>query len=219
VLGGRGGDYAGKAVVSVMGESEGEPGASSPMPAVEGRGAWRRLRVGRVARLALGIVAAFVVAAVGPGWFGAWFDATFPHSVRRAVANGLLQGLRAGYLVAFVASVAGVVVLPAWVVARRRRGRPAGRAAKGLALACSTLVALLGAEVAASAFLAWEHRLPALPATFPEAKEPGEIHVVVVGESSAEGQPYHPWLSVGQIVGWKLGEALPGRPVRVTVLA
>jgi hypothetical protein len=42
---------------------------------------------------------------------------------------------------------------------------------------------------------------------------------VVIGESSARGYPYQPWLSVGQIVAWQLEKALPGRRFRVDVRA
>jgi tetratricopeptide (TPR) repeat protein len=41
----------------------------------------------------------------------------------------------------------------------------------------------------------------------------------VVGESSARGEPYHPWVSVGQVVGWQLERVFPGREVRVDVRA
>ncbi len=42
---------------------------------------------------------------------------------------------------------------------------------------------------------------------------------MVVGESSARGEPYHPWISVGQIVGWQLERVFPGRQIRVDVRA
>ena len=35
------------------------------------------------------------------------------------------------------------------------------------------------------------------------------IDILVIGESSAQGLPYEQWLSVGDMVTWKLGEALP----------
>jgi hypothetical protein len=41
----------------------------------------------------------------------------------------------------------------------------------------------------------------------------------VIGESSARGVPYDPWLSVGQIVGWKLESVFPGRPIVVETWA
>ncbi len=70
----------------------------------------------------------------------------------------------------------------------------------------------------------WSRRLPALPTHFPvqasaKADSDGDLYLVVVGESSARGEPYHPWLSVGQIVGWQLERVFPGRAVRVDVRA
>jgi lysophospholipase L1-like esterase len=58
-----------------------------------------------------------------------------------------------------------------------------------------------------------------LPTTFDQAKEIGEINVVIVGESSAEGVPYNFWISIGQIVRWRLMDVLPGRSIRVEVVA
>jgi hypothetical protein len=46
-----------------------------------------------------------------------------------------------------------------------------------------------------------------------------EVYLVVIGESSGRGEPYHPWLSVGQIVGWQLQRLLPSRRFKVDVLA
>jgi hypothetical protein len=43
--------------------------------------------------------------------------------------------------------------------------------------------------------------------------------VIVLGESTALGSPFNPWLSIGQIVGWKLQEAFPTRRVVVENLA
>ncbi len=37
----------------------------------------------------------------------------------------------------------------------------------------------------------------------------------MIGESSARGEPYSPWASVGQIVGWRLQRVLPDRHVEV----
>src|SRR5262249_1682998 len=37
--------------------------------------------------------------------------------------------------------------------------------------------------------------------------------------SSARGEPYQPWLSVGQVVGWQLERVFPGREVRVDIRA
>ena len=46
-----------------------------------------------------------------------------------------------------------------------------------------------------------------------------ETYLVVIGESSGRGEPYHPWLSVGQIVGWQLERLFPSRRFKVDVLA
>src|SRR5262249_39348618 len=45
------------------------------------------------------------------------------------------------------------------------------------------------------------------------------LYLVVVGESSARGEPYHPWISVGQVVGWQLERVFPGREIRVDIRA
>ena len=58
-----------------------------------------------------------------------------------------------------------------------------------------------------------------LPTTFTEKKPAGEIHLVVLGESSAEGVPYNFWVSIGQILAWQLNQRLPGRPCYITTLA
>ena len=47
----------------------------------------------------------------------------------------------------------------------------------------------------------------------------GEINLVVVGESSAEGVPYNYWVSIGQIIAWQLKEAIAGRTIRVDTIA
>ena len=35
------------------------------------------------------------------------------------------------------------------------------------------------------------------------------VDILVIGESSAQGVPYDKWLSVADIVAWKLGAAIP----------
>jgi hypothetical protein len=61
-----------------------------------------------------------------------------------------------------------------------------------------------------------EEAAPAGPAS---AVPPGALRILVIGESSARGEPYHPWLSVGQIAAWKLESVLSGRPVHVDMWA
>jgi len=45
------------------------------------------------------------------------------------------------------------------------------------------------------------------------------LRILVIGESSGRGEPYHPWLSVGQIVAWRLEQVFPGRPIQVDIWA
>ena len=61
-----------------------------------------------------------------------------------------------------------------------------------------------------------------LPTDFqPQGSGPGSqaLRILVIGESSARGDPYHPWMSVGQIVGWQLERVFPGRRVQVEIWA
>ena len=52
-----------------------------------------------------------------------------------------------------------------------------------------------------------------------EPSPPEEYRIVVLGGSSALGEPYRPWLSVGQIVAWQLQQAVPGRRFECEILA
>ena len=73
-------------------------------------------------------------------------------------------------------------------------------------------------EAYSALYRAWTHRLPTLPTRF-HPKAAGETRIVVIGGSSALGEPYRPWVSVGQVLAWKLGEASPGRRFEVEMLA
>ncbi len=66
--------------------------------------------------------------------------------------------------------------------------------------------------------------VPELPSQFAAGKvgsaaASGPLRILVIGESSARGVPYDPWLSVGQIVGWKLESVFPDRPIQVETWA
>ncbi len=58
-----------------------------------------------------------------------------------------------------------------------------------------------------------------LPENLPPRSDDQTIELAVLGESSAQGVPYHAWVSIGQMVAWKLEEAIPGRRVRIQTLA
>jgi hypothetical protein len=103
-------------------------------------------------------------------------------------------------------------------------------------LGVSLLICLVGLEAGAALRLRWLHRSPEppsmrteaakaplhLPTGFqPEVSGPASqaLRILVIGESSARGDPYDPWLSVGQILGWQLERVFPGRPVQVEMWA
>jgi hypothetical protein len=58
-----------------------------------------------------------------------------------------------------------------------------------------------------------------LPTQFEDPPGDRDIDLVVLGDSSALGVPFERWLSIGDIVKWKLAEAIPGRTVRLHQLA
>jgi len=125
-----------------------------------------------------------------------------------------LLSVRAAYSVLVVVVPVSAALLGARVVRARRRGASRPALARALVLCFSTMVGLVSSEAAATAWHTWITSLPTLPTRFSE-KPRDEIHLVVIGESSAEGVPYHPWLSVGKIVAWQLERALPGRHVQL----
>ncbi len=45
------------------------------------------------------------------------------------------------------------------------------------------------------------------------------LRILVIGESSGRGEPYQPWLSVAQIVAWRLEKVFPGRSIAVDMWA
>src|SRR5262249_30027555 len=122
------------------------------------------------------------------------------------------------YWVSLVLAVFGGVALTVVLVRARRSGMRRPTAARLLLLCASTLLCLGLIEAASAVWLAWEHRFPNLPTQFPLAAS-NELHIAVIGGSSARGQPYQEWLSIGPIVAWKLQAALPGRKVVADVLA
>ena len=159
-----------------------------------------------------------------------WVEVLVPTSVRRQITIAVLLASEMAYLVAWPAALLGTIVLGRAVALGRRRGRVRPIAGRVLLLSTSALFALALAEASAFTWLWWSRRIPVLPATFADVRLPDpagpdparrrdEIKVVVVGESSAQGLPYASRLSIGQIVAWKLQEALPRKKVSVEVQA
>ena len=65
---------------------------------------------------------------------------------------------------------------------------------------------------------------PGLPIQLPRQETTSNgaarpLRILVIGESSARGEPYHPWLSVAQIVAWRMEKIFPGRSIDVDMWA
>ncbi len=152
-----------------------------------------------------------------------------------------LVAMESAYVVVLIAIAIGLPTIG--FLAPRRRFRPAMFRA-GLVLG-STGVGLVGAELISALWLARSQGslVPvgglsrgmqvdpqtlwpppsmedvSLPETFPPRSDDQTIELAVLGESSAQGVPYSAWVSIGRLVAWKLEEAIPGRRVRIQMLA
>jgi len=142
----------------------------------------------------------------------------FPQPLGRHLTEWFLRGLLIGYAATLSMASLGALGLAVYVLRGRRRRVPRPIAARLWLVCAASLISLGGVELAATVWLAWLHRLPVLPTRLAEPP-PGETSIVVIGESSARGYPYQPWLSIGQIVAWQLEKALPGTRFRVDVRA
>lgn len=164
--------------------------------------------------------------------------------VKRWLIELLLQGIVIAYAIMLVLAVPGLIAASWRLLRARRLGLPRPGWAR-LALLCGTcLFGVVLLEAAAAFRQAWAHRLPALPDRFgvsarqtghPASAKfsgspalpdhfaatavPEELRVCIIGESSAQGFPFCPRLSIGQIVAWQLQAALPQRKVKLDLLA
>jgi hypothetical protein len=196
---------------------------------------WRRL-------LGLGTAGA---AAIGLSLVLRSWIWVIPRSIRRFVADVFLYALLYVYALILVAAPLGVIVAGILVVRARRRGLFRPDYARLLSLSVSCLLGLGLLDASASAWLAWTHRapslpelqalpdpspkLPRLPTEFDEesslktagsgSDNAAPLELVVLGESSARGEPYDPWLSIGQILEWQLSGIFPERRVHAEILA
>lgn len=183
--------------------------APAPVDSLRDRRHWVRL-------IGLTVVLGLAVGGVLVAW---QLTGMLPRPVRRQMTEGMLRAVLIGYAVLLIAAPAGALVFTTRVVRGRRRGRSHPRLAK-LALLCgSGLFALVLVEGASAGWAAWRHRMPDLPTRF-GMTSPGEpIRIVVIGGSSALGEPYRPWVSIGQVLAWRLQEAMPESRFEVTILA
>lgn len=181
----------------------------------------------RAARLAVLTVKAVVVL-VGLAVVPPWVSVFVPARVFRQCAIGLLGGLQLVYLSVVATAVVATIVLARHLARMGQRRRASDLSARLLLLSVATIGSAMVAEASALARRVWEERGPRLASPVKEVQladpgtvrsDPKRLRLVVLGESSASGVPYQDRLSIGTIVGWKLGEVLAGRAVDVEVLA
>jgi hypothetical protein len=161
-----------------------------------------------------------------------WLPVITPRWLIRGASVAFLWTLLCAYTLAALAVVIGGLC-SLLALARTWRRHDLGALARPLRLALlasSCLVGLLAMELGSSIKIRRSTRLPTLPTRFApppprfaqgvatSAADRG-IYIVVVGESSARGEPYDPWLSVGQLVAWQLERVFPGRQIEVDIRA
>jgi hypothetical protein len=177
--------------------------AARPIAGASGPGSLPRW-IG-LAALAAALAVLAVAALVIPGWVP-----MMPRPIVRSFVEALLRFILIVYCMLVLTSLLGPPLL-GWLLAwQKRNGRVSPAVARGFLISLACLASLLVLELGSTCWRAWMHRFLPLPLTF-EPSSPAECRIVVVGESSALGEPYRPWLSVGQIVAWRLQESIPGR--------
>lgn len=179
---------------------------------------------------ALLIMIALGVRAVAPHWYHG-----LSKSTKQQVIDDFLFVVGAAYPISVaIASIASIALARSAIRDRRERIRRGVESrytkikirlltASIATVACAAIV-----EAGSAAFWNWMHRSPAPPAfrsvtrrsydqtrTIPER----DVHVVVVGGSSAAGYPFDETFSIGRIVAWELQPFFPDRKVRAVVLA
>ena len=137
---------------------------------------------------------------------------------QRGLTEGCLQAVLFGYAALLFISIVAAPLLAAVLFKSRRARRNRPLIAKALLIAGSCLFSLVLLELGSTFWAIWMHRFPRLPVSFPAA-DPSSFRIVVLGGSSALGEPYRPWLSVGQIVAWQLEQADPTRRFECEILA
>jgi hypothetical protein len=205
---------------------------------------WKAMPLSRLIRFAVTVTVGGLAVAVGAPWLRVFT----PRWLIRDASIGFLWTLLGIFVLAVPAvAIGGAWSALAAVRARRRHDGPAlALALRVLLLASTCGIGLIATEVVCHIKHLYSQRIPALPTRFPKpasqvsrgiasgaAAHPrhgefpsassvstdDELYLVVVGESSARGEPYHPWLSVGQLIGWQLERVFPGRKVRVDIRA
>jgi tetratricopeptide (TPR) repeat protein len=160
----------------------------------------------------------------------AWWTGLDPR-LRRNASLGFLWALLFVHL-CIVILVPVLLGLLSWrCVVRHRGGQSVVWLGRWILLGSTCLLATLILESAAAILThrqaqqlaqdlrpapqALDYRLPIIEQ--PDRSFPQPKSILVIGESSAAGEPYHPWLSVGQIVAWQAEQRLAPEVVEVQV--
>jgi Tetratricopeptide repeat len=173
----------------------------------------RRFRLTRIIAISVAVALLASALLVIPGWVP-----LLPRSARRGLTEGMLRVVLVGYGGLVVSSLVATPVLGFLLLRSRRARTRRPIVAKGFLIAVSCLFSLIVLELGSTVWRSWMHRFPKLPVSFP-AEEPGLFRIVVLGGSSALGEPYRPWISPGQIVAWRLAEAIPSRQFECEIIA
>jgi hypothetical protein len=214
--------------------------SNNDAPLAEGKGAERKqsMPMTRLFFFSLKVTAAIVAWLV----LAPWLPVITPRWLIQGGSIGFLWSMLALVILAVPAVfIAGLWSLLGLGKALRTRDKRAfTRSVRVLLLASTCGIGLIATEVVCYIMHRYSQRIPNLPTTFSAPASPvgdggasgtasvksqsttasaDELFLVVIGESSARGEPYHPWLSVGQLVGWQLESVFPGRKVRVDVRA
>ena len=172
---------------------------------------------------------------LAPAWRSS-FPTVVSQAILRRIAIAFLYGLLIVYVAVLTMTILGMVIGAVLIARSRGAILRQPRFARLLLLNLSLVLSLAVLEASAAAWRVWLHRSPSPPNTQlqpvrspqnqtgefpPRAREidGGPLRILVLGESSARGDPYHPWLSVGQILGWRLEQVFPGRPISVEIWA
>jgi hypothetical protein len=182
--------------------------------------------------LAAGVGLSFLIVAGLSLWF--WLPLLVPRWFVRGLIIGTLWAALGLFLVTLAVTPVSAALSVMAIRRARRERRPWLGWARVLALSVSSLLGALSLEAGIAGYTAWIHRMPIRPVVA-VAEEPtpkpgltvppesngrdDAIDLVVVGESSARGEPFQGWLSVGHIVAWQLEHVFPGRRIRLEMRA
>lgn len=190
-----------------------------------------RDRLKRLLAWSLGALVALVLVILGPPWF----HALVPDWAQRRGVLGLLWTMLGAFIAgAVLAPLVALVSLALSIHVRRACGVVPRRLFAAFALGLSTCLALVLME-AGSLLYRWHIEalapLPDPPGYVPDvlsgldhekdlnAPTPRECHIVVIGESSARGEPFDPNASVAHILAWQLHRVMPDREFIVDMKA